>query len=64
MKMREATLSDRQVSLLEKFDGLGGCVDYVLFDVNMAEVPDVTGESFHPLVALEGMRVIQRRTDE
>jgi hypothetical protein len=62
--LREAVLTGDQKSLLKRFAGVGGCVDYVLLDCDPAAGEDVASFETHRRAAVMGLEAIRDRLAE
>jgi hypothetical protein len=59
--MREAVETKTQLALLKRFKDIGGCVDYVLLDCDLAAGDDVAAVETHRNAAVMALEIIQRR---
>lgn len=57
--MHEASLSQVQAKLFQRFKEIGGCVDYVVLDC--APGQDVAAQELHQKAAIAGLEIIARR---
>ena len=57
--MKEATLSQAQESLFQRFKEIGGSVDYVVLDCDSGQ--DVSAQELHKRAAIAGLEIIAKR---
>ena len=58
--MKQAELTDDQRRLLQRFEEIGGVVDFVIFDCD----DDVSSESAHHQAVILGLKEIQQQADD
>jgi hypothetical protein len=59
--MREAVETKNQLALLKRFKDIGGCVDYVILDCDVAAEDDVASGETHRKAAIIALEIIGRR---